>query len=166
MRSHIDLMSWTITCLRHREDRSWLAEHHTPSDATDLLTSMAIGDNPPAASALHEPAGGTGGVFRSVAQHLRHHGVDPGGWTWSLQDLDPLAVAGAAVNFLVWDLGPNASVSCGDTLSEGDLTGRALAAGAEAEAHRDALLSTAAQTAAQLRALHTLGVLEARPDTA
>ncbi|MFF8786892.1 hypothetical protein [Streptomyces sp. NPDC015125] len=157
MRSHIDVMSWTLTCLRHREDRSWLAEHHTPDDAADLLAALAIGDDPPSTSSLNEPTGGTGGVFRAVAQHLRERGVDPRGWTWSLQDLDPLAVAGAAVNFLVWDLGPDANVCCGSTLTEGDLTGRALAFRAEAQARRRVLLSDAAQGAAALRTMRDLG---------
>ncbi|MEV7885216.1 N-6 DNA methylase [Streptomyces sp. NPDC002817] len=158
-RSEVDLMSWSIVCLRQREDRSWLAEHHTPDDATEVLVSLAIGDQPPAAGSLHEPTGGTGGIFRAAAQRLRDHGVDPHAWTWSLQDLDPLAVAGAAVNFLVWDLGPNTTVACGNTLSEGDLTGQALAARARAESHRDALLDGAHEAAGHLHALRALGVL-------
>ncbi|WP_019061385.1 N-6 DNA methylase [Streptomyces prunicolor] len=159
-RSEVDLMSWSIVCLRHGEDRSWLAEHHTPDDATDVLVALAIGDRPPASASVNEPAGGTGGIFRAAAQRLRDHGVDPRDWTWSLQDLDPLAVAGAAVNFLVWDLGPNATVACGNTLSEGDLTGQALAVRARAESRRDALLAGAEQAAGHLRALRALGVLE------
>ncbi|MFE2640171.1 hypothetical protein ACFXKF_36405 [Streptomyces scopuliridis] len=158
MRSHIDVMSWTLVCLRHREDRSWLAEHHTPDDVADLLVSLGIGDDPPPAASLHEPAGGTGNIFRAVAQHLRERGIDPGGWTWSLQDLDPLAVAAAAVNFLVWELGPGANACCGNTLSEGDLTGRALALRAEAEDRRRALLTSAEQGAAFLRAMRSLGI--------
>ncbi|MFI1189218.1 hypothetical protein [Streptomyces californicus] len=157
MRSQIDVMSWTLVCLRHLGGGSMLAEYHTPDDAAETLVRLTMGEDPPVSGSLHEPTGGTGTIFRAIAQHLRERGIDPGNWTWSLQDLDPLAVAGAAVNFLVWELGAGANVVCGNTLSEGDLTPRALALRAEAEAHRSVLLDQAEQGAAYLRALRRLG---------
>ncbi|WP_070018720.1 N-6 DNA methylase [Streptomyces nanshensis] len=156
MRSHVDLMSWTITSLRHRGDRSWLGEFHTPPEVTDLLAGMTIGDSPPKNGALHEPAGGTSGMFRSAAQHLRHRGIDPHGWAWHLQDKDPIAAAGAAVNMLIWDLGPNTLVACGDTLSEGDLSGKALATRRELEDRRDALFADVVTRRDSLRAARNL----------
>ncbi|MER0477009.1 hypothetical protein ABR737_01320 [Streptomyces sp. Edi2] len=156
LRSDTDLMSWTITALRHRGDRSWLGEFHTTSDVADAMSRLSMGAHPPAVSSLYECAGGTGGMFRAAAQHLRTCSVDPRRWTWHLQDLDPIAAAGAAVNFLIWDLGPNATVACGNVLSQGDLHTQALKARAELEELRDRLADKAASTVAQLRTLRML----------
>ncbi|MFE6272182.1 N-6 DNA methylase [Streptomyces goshikiensis] len=168
MRSDTDLMSWTITALRHREDRAWLGEFHSPPEITEMMNRIAIGDNPPAVSSLYECTGGTGGMFRVAAQHLREHNVDPRRWTWHLEELDPVAAAGAAVNFLIWDLGPKATVARGDIVSQPDLYERSLADRAVLDELRDRLTGRAATAAAHLRVLRTLeglGIGAPRPPT-
>jgi hypothetical protein len=86
------------------------------------MARMTVGNEPPEKGAwFNEPAGGTGGMFRALAQYLRHLHLDPADYGWAINDLDPLAAAGAAANAIVWGLGPNVLVSCGDTLAHGDL---------------------------------------------
>ncbi|MFD7553615.1 N-6 DNA methylase [Streptomyces sp. NPDC059835] len=166
MRSDTDLMSWTITALRHRGDRAWLGEFHTPPEIAEAMNRIAIGDNPPTVSSLYECAGGTGGMFRVAAQHLRERNVDPRRWTWHLEELDPLAAAGAAVNFLIWDLGPKATVARGDILSQPDLYARSCGDRTELDELRDRLVGRAATAVAHLRVLRTLedlGICAPRP---
>jgi len=125
-RCDTDLMSWTITSLRSHGARQGLGEYHTPPELCDVMARLTVGNEPPHKGAwFHEPAGGTGGMFRALAQHLRNLHVDPADYGWAINDIDPLASAGAAVNAIVWGLGPNVLVSCGDTLAEGDLPDRA-----------------------------------------
>ncbi|WND40641.1 N-6 DNA methylase (plasmid) [Streptomyces sp. BB1-1-1] len=131
-RSRTDLMSWVITSLRHHHSRRSLGEYHTPPDISDLMANVlaegSIGKRPRQRGewAL-EPAAGTGGLFRSAAQDLRRDGEDPAERGWVMLELDPLAAAGAAVNTLVWELGPRAFVGCGDVLAQPDLAEETLA---------------------------------------
>jgi hypothetical protein len=124
-RSDTDLMSWTITSLRSHGARQGLGEYHTPPELCDVMARVLVNEPPKKGSWFNEPAGGTGGMFRALAQHLRTLHVDPADYGWAINDIDPLAAAGAAVNAIVWGLGPNVLVSCGDTLAEGDLPDQA-----------------------------------------
>lgn len=78
----IDLMSWTITNLRHHSARSGLGEYHTPPEICELLTRMVndaggadgettaagfIADDVRAGQSLLDPCAGTGGMFRGAA---------------------------------------------------------------------------------------------------
>ncbi|MFB7327385.1 N-6 DNA methylase [Streptomyces sp. NPDC056190] len=121
-RSDTDVMSWTITSLRSLGAKQGLGEYHTPPELCDMMARMLVGNEPPEkGQRFHEPAGGTGGMFRSLAQALRDLRADPADYVWALNELEPLAAAGAAVNAIVWGLGPNVVIACGDTLAEGDL---------------------------------------------
>jgi len=121
-RSDTDVISWTITSLRSHGAKQGLGEYHTPPELCDMMARMLIGDTPPEKGwRFHEPAGGTGGMFRAAAQHLRNLQADPADYEWALNELEPLAAAGAAVNAIVWGLGPNVVIACGDTLAQGDL---------------------------------------------
>jgi hypothetical protein len=129
MNSDIDLMSWTVTSLRHHSAREGLGEYHTPPEVCDMMAAQIIGDDRDSIRegySLLDPCAGTGGMFRSAAQHLRYMGLDPAKFTWFAQEIDPLAAAGCAVNMIVWGMGPNAMVACGDTLAEGALWPRAV----------------------------------------
>ncbi|MFD8947722.1 N-6 DNA methylase [Streptomyces xanthophaeus] len=142
-RSRIDLMSWVITSLRHHHSRRSLGEYHTPPDISALVAAMLANDGS-TEGRLHqrgewalEPAAGTGGLFRSAAQELRRDGEDPAERGWVMLELDSLAAAGAAVNALVWALGPRAVVGHGDTLAQPDLAEETLAQARDMARHRD-----------------------------
>ncbi|WP_406178044.1 N-6 DNA methylase [Streptomyces canus] len=129
MNTWVDLMSWTVTNLRHKTAREGLGEYHTPPEVCDMMASQIIGRDPGEIHdgySLLDPCAGTGGMFRSAAQHLRSMGFDPVNFTWFAQEIDPFAAAGCAVNMIVWGLGPKAMVACGDTLHEGDLWPQAI----------------------------------------
>lgn len=124
-RSDTDVMSWTITSLRSHGAKQGLGEYHTPPEVCDMMARMIIGETPPEKGFwFHEPAGGTGGMFRAAAQHLRDLHEDPADYGWALNELEPLAAAGAAVNAIVWGLGPHTVIACGDTLADGGLSDR------------------------------------------
>ncbi|MGW3651105.1 N-6 DNA methylase [Streptomyces sp. NPDC000878] len=170
----IDLMSWTITNLRSRGATKGLGEYHTPPEITDMMSRLAgpdggrgdvsaawlFEDAKPGMSIL-DPCAGTGGMFRSSAQHLRYKGLDPADFTWFAQEIDPTAAAGCAVNMIVWGLGPMAMVACGDTLAEGDMWNRAVEHRREMEKRRDRMAGAAAMAAAIERAQRLLSVAEA-----
>ena len=66
---------------------------------------------------------GSGGMFRAVAASMRARNLDPTTVAWVGNDVDPLAVACAAVNSLIWGLGRDVTVWCANSLSadaEGD----------------------------------------------
>ncbi|GAA1353449.1 N-6 DNA methylase [Streptomyces beijiangensis] len=147
-RADVDLMSWTITNLRHKSSRSGLGEYHTPPEVCDLMAAMLDVSAIPEGGRIGEPAGGTGGMFRAASQQMRDRGMDPHRYRWMLQELDAIAAAGAAVNMLVWDLGPGALVACGNTLSEGDMTNRAIEHQRAVFEHRDRLVAAGAIAAA------------------
>ncbi|MEU3342256.1 N-6 DNA methylase [Streptomyces sp. NPDC006668] len=120
-RADTDVMSWTITSLRSLGAKQGLGEYHTTPELCDVMARMTVPEPPAKGQRFHEPAGGTGGMFRSLAQHLREMQCDPADYVWSLNELEPLAAAGAAVNAIVWGLGPNVVIACGDTLAQPDL---------------------------------------------
>ncbi|MFJ4003937.1 N-6 DNA methylase [Streptomyces sp. NPDC090023] len=160
-RSRTDLMSWVVTSLRHHHSRRSLGEYHTPPDISDLITAV-LADDGSTQSQPHqrgewalEPAAGTGGLFRSAAQELRCRGEDPAERGWVMLELDSLAAAGAAVNVLVWELGPRAVVGRGDVLAQPDLAEETLAQARGMGRHRDDVMkmvrfAIATRTADQL----------------
>ncbi|MET7809791.1 N-6 DNA methylase [Streptomyces sp. NPDC005395] len=127
--AYVDLMSWAVTNLRHNSARQGLGEYHTPPEVCDMMAAQIIGRDPEQIRegySLLDPCAGTGGMFRAAAELFRSMGLDPANYTWFAQEIDPLAAAGCAVNMIVWGLGPNAMVACGDTLAQGDLWNQAV----------------------------------------
>lgn len=158
-RSHIDLMSWVITSLRHHQSRPAMGEHHTPPGVSRLIATMLAAENDdgsrPQGEVFIEPAAGTGGMFRAAAQNLRRDAQDPADFAWVMTELDPLAAAGAAVNTLIWGLGPRAVVASGDALVHADLDKQARARRRDLARYRDVLVgligfAIAARTTDQL----------------
>ncbi|MET9412158.1 N-6 DNA methylase [Streptomyces sp. NPDC002935] len=150
LRSDTDVMSWTITSLRSHGARQGLGEYHTPPEVCDLMAAMTCTEAPEKGERFHEPAGGTGGMFRALAQQLRHLLADPADYEWALNELEPLSAAGAAVNAIVWGLGPNVVIACGDTLADGGLHERSKRERAHLFEERDQILGyIAAVDAAQ-----------------
>ncbi|MER6408998.1 N-6 DNA methylase [Streptomyces viridosporus] len=148
-RSGTDVMSWTITSLRSHGARQGLGEYHTPPELCEAMAALLVGDEPPQKGRrFHEPAGGTGGMFRALAQHLRRLHLDPADYVWALNELEPIAAAGAAVNAIVWGLGPNVVIACGDSLARGDLQERAVRERRALFEERDRILARTAMVEA------------------
>ncbi|MDQ0961991.1 hypothetical protein QFZ66_005869 [Streptomyces sp. B4I13] len=153
MNTYVDLMSWTVTNLRHKSARQGLGEYHTPPEVCDMMAAQILGGNPDDfhdGYSILDPCAGTGGMFRSSAQHLRHMGLEPANYTWFAQEIDPIAAAGCAVNIIVWGLGPKAMVACGDTLRDGDLWPRAIE-------HRRAMVERRDEAASHMAIAYALG---------
>jgi hypothetical protein len=128
----MDVLSWTLTELRSPGARQRLGEFHTPPQVSQLIANITVDGLPPAGERFLEPAGGSGGLFRALAQRLRELGGDPADYEWVLIELDGLAAAAAAVNAIVWGLGSRVVVARGDALCDPQVAERAGAAGGAA----------------------------------
>lgn len=118
-----DLFGPALTLLKADRAQAAQGAFYTPSALCDLMARMLrLGD----AETIHEPAVGTGGMFRAAAQAMRDQGRDPARATWVGVDIDPLAIACAAVNAVLWGLGPRVLLGVGDALTD-DWYTRALA---------------------------------------
>lgn len=149
LRSTTDVIGILLTVMRSEGAHDALAEIHTPPDVAYLMARMLLDDMPlEPGMKFDEPAGGTGGMYRATVQVMRERGIDPHQFGWSLTDIDPLAAAGAAVNAILWDLGPHVLIGCGDTLHEGNVYARAAREALESLERRDRLHSQAVFLAA------------------
>jgi hypothetical protein len=149
LRSTTDVIGTLLTVMRSEGAHDALAEIHTPPDVAYLMARMLLDDMPlEPGMKFDEPAGGTGGMYRAAVQVMRERGIDPHQFGWSLTDIDPLAAAGAAVNAILWDLGPHVLIGCGDTLHEGNVHARAAREALESLERRDRLHSQAVFLAA------------------
>ncbi|MFD9791304.1 N-6 DNA methylase [Streptomyces sp. NPDC059070] len=137
-RSTADLLGAVLVVMRPNAAQDALAEIHTPPELAELMAHMVLDDLKPGMT-FDEPAGGTGGMYRAAAQVMREKSLNPHDFGWSLADIDPLAAAGAACNAILWDLGPNVLIACGDTLREGNLPRKAAREWREAHGRRDRL---------------------------
>lgn len=153
----VDLMSWMVTTLRSKGARDGLGEFHTPPEVCELLARTTLGgfDDIPSDMSFLEPASGTGGMVRASVKVLRDMGYDPAKMRWVMVDVDGIAVAGAAVNAILWGIAEGTAVIKGDSLAEGDIDQRALREAAEMTEHRDQLYGAASMVAA-LRAAERL----------
>ncbi|MEV0684779.1 hypothetical protein AB0I35_13030 [Nocardia sp. NPDC050378] len=109
-RSDTDVLGAVLTVLRSHGARQAIGEFHTPAAVADLMARMTLGHPlPPRGAmfsdpfAIDEPAAGTGGLMRAMAQAIRALGGDPGDYVWSMTDIDRYAIAACAVKRL--DLG-------------------------------------------------------------
>ncbi|MEU5093692.1 N-6 DNA methylase [Streptomyces sp. NPDC020996] len=157
-RSEADVLSPLLTGLRHKSDKKWRGEYHTPPCVTDLMAEILVHDDH--GPTIREPALGSGGMFRSVAQTLRFRGLNPHDYTWFGNDVDPLATACAAVNAIIWDLGPRTVIWCADSLATEDAgLSKALAEREAVIKHRNAVVEQALfehRARRMLRALDSL----------
>ncbi|MER6077038.1 N-6 DNA methylase [Streptomyces sp. NPDC001833] len=157
-RSEADVLSPLLTGLRHKSDKKWRGEYHTPPCVTDLMAEILIGDDH--GPTIREPALGSGGMFRSVAQTLRFRGLNPHDHTWLGNDIDPLATACAAVNAIIWDLGPRTAIWCADSLATEDAgLSKALAEREAVIKHRNAVVKQALFEQRARRMLHAVNQL-------
>ncbi|WP_328925541.1 SAM-dependent methyltransferase [Streptomyces sp. NBC_00190] len=151
--SDADVLGAVITVMRSHGARDALAEFHTPPELSDLMARMLLTDKPPTPGMkFNDPCSGTGGMYRAAAQCLRDRGMNPHDFGWAMTDVDPLAAAGAAVNAILWDLGPHVLVACADTLAEGDPYVRAATEYRKSHERRDWMVK-GAQFLARIRRL-------------
>ncbi|AJC58623.1 N-6 DNA methylase [Streptomyces sp. 769] len=156
-RSEADVLSPLLTGLRHKSDKKWRGEYHTPACVSDLMANMTVDKKfiKPGMS-FREPAVGSGGMLRSIAQRLRDLGLNPHDFHWYGNDVDALAAACAAVNTIIWDLGPNCFIGCADSLAPEDDYGITLAEAQDAFTERDKAVDAATFIAATEGALRLL----------
>ncbi|MGW2199159.1 N-6 DNA methylase, partial [Streptosporangium sp. NPDC001682] len=113
-----DVLGAVLTTLRSKGGRDALAEFHTPTPVADMMAKMLLTpDSIKPGMSFDEPAAGTGGMLRALALALREHDRNPHDYVWSMGELNPTAAACAAVNAIVWDLGPNVLIHVGNTLA-------------------------------------------------
>ncbi|MFF2566667.1 N-6 DNA methylase [Streptomyces sp. NPDC058084] len=156
-RSEADVLSPLLTGLRHKSDKKWRGEYHTPASVSDLMAEILIRDTTHGLT-IREPALGSGGMFRSVAQALRDRGLDPHDYTWLGNDIDRLATACAAVNAITWDLGPKTAIWCANSLATEDAgLAEALAQRSAVIQHRNAVVE---QALFERKARRLLGALD------
>ncbi|GAA2154014.1 hypothetical protein GCM10009760_52470 [Kitasatospora kazusensis] len=148
-RSTTDVFGFLLTAFRSPGQSENLAEIHTPPELAELMARMVLdGTDWQPGRSIDDPAAGSGGLHRAVAQALRDAGRSPADFLWSMTDVDPIAASLCAVNAIVWDLGPNVLVWCGDTLAEGDGPQRAAKRRAQVIEHRNQYVRIAKMGAA------------------
>ncbi|MFK0279799.1 N-6 DNA methylase [Streptomyces sp. NPDC090499] len=167
MRAETDVLSPLLTGLRHKSDKKWRGEYHTPPGVTDLLARMLVDEDFAQPDlAIREPAVGSGTMLRSVAQRLRDLGLNPHDYHWYGNDIDALAAACAAVNAIIWDLGPQCFIGCADSLAlEDGGHAKTLAEAKDSFADRDRYLDTATSIVATRRAVRLLDDLTSGKET-
>lgn len=134
---------------------------------TDLMANMTLAkDFAQPGMSFREPAIGSGGMFRSVAQRLRDLGLNPHDFHWYGNDVDSLSAGCAAVNAIIWDLGPGCLIGCADSLAPEDDYAKTRAEAAEAFEQRDRYMETATTIVAHRRALALLDQLMPSKETA
>ena len=143
LRTDTDVLGWMVTLMRSGGEQRMLAEFPTPSDMASLNARLAMplwaADVRPGQS-FHDPTSGTGAMIRAVAVYLRDLGLDPADFRWAMTDLDAVSAAVAACCSILWDLGPQVLVWCGDTLQEGNGPDLAAAEKAVLIAERNGML--------------------------
>ncbi|MFJ4688017.1 hypothetical protein [Streptomyces sp. NPDC088789] len=143
-RSTSDVLGAVLAIMRSKGAHDALAEVHTPPEVAELMARMMIdGMSLKPGMKFDEPTGGTGQMYRAAVQVMREKGIDPHEFGWALTDIDELAAAGAAVNAILWDLGPHVLIACGDTLHEEDAYARAAREARDSLERRDRLHSQA-----------------------
>jgi hypothetical protein len=113
-RLETDLLGITLTGLRPRSALRTRGQFFTPAAAADVMAVMlGVSEH----ASVSDPAMGTGGMFRAAAAAMRARGMDPATVAWIGTDIDPIAVAAAAVNSAIWGLGTIVLVWAANALS-------------------------------------------------
>ncbi|GAA1110035.1 MULTISPECIES: N-6 DNA methylase [Nocardiopsis] len=149
-RYDVDVFGVLLTVMKSRTAKAAHGAFYTPTHIADLLAHLTLAEPGPVPS-VHEPAIGTGGLWRAAAQALRDHGHDPTRVLWVGADIDPLAIACAAVNSVLWGLGPRVLLTVGDTLTDDVIT--------RAHAQRDEALHLAREVRKARRLFAALDTL-------
>lgn len=110
-----DLLGSVLTVLRPQGDLQARGQYYTPKGVAGLLASLSDIDE---YGSIEDPMMGTGGLFRAVAETMRHQHRDPHTMTWVGCDQDELAVACATVNSMIWNLGHDIVFYAGNTFTQ------------------------------------------------
>jgi hypothetical protein len=165
VRSATDVLSPAMMCLRSHGARQGLGEYHTPASVADSMASFTLAEamrsgdllkDAKGGEHIHDPACGSGGLLRSAAQSLRERGLDPADFQWSMCDVDEIAAACAAVNAIIWGLGPRVTVACDNSLANPNAIEDAWKQARSVIEHRDEVLGKARVIAAVRQAQHLL----------
>ncbi|MCX4666412.1 SAM-dependent methyltransferase [Streptomyces sp. NBC_01381] len=162
LRAQTDVLSPVMTLVRSSGAQQGLGEYHTPAPIADALAAGTIVGipfavkEPRAGEHIHDPAAGSGGLLRSAAQYLREHDFDPAQFQWSMVDIDEIAAACAAVNSIIWNLGPRVTVACADSIANPNAVEEAMEHARAVFAHRDEMLGKARIIAALRQTEHLL----------
>lgn len=132
-RHDVDLLGLVLTSLRPKAARHARGQYYTAPSVSDLLSRITGHSDPASPTAepvpgqgFHDPTCGTGGLIRAAAEALRRSGADPADYAWFGNDVDVLAIAGFAVNAVLWGLGNNVVLGVADCLEDPDWPTKAL----------------------------------------
>ncbi|HEY3691137.1 MAG TPA: N-6 DNA methylase [Pseudonocardiaceae bacterium] len=114
-RWEVDLLGVVLTLVRTKSAWQARGQYYTPPEVTTLMARLS--GTPVAGESVNDPACGTGGMFRAVAELMREAGDDPATVSWEGNDLDHLAIACCAINVVLWGLGTDVLLGVGDTLA-------------------------------------------------
>ncbi|WP_291408843.1 N-6 DNA methylase [Actinophytocola sp.] len=109
-----DLLGNVLTILRPKSALQARGQFYTPASIAELLARMSDVEEH---RIVEDPMMGTGGMFRAVAEVMREQGRDPRTVRWVGCDIDPIAVACAAVNSMIWGLGHDIVFHAGNALT-------------------------------------------------
>lgn len=99
-----DLLGIVYQELRNPRAGKARGEVYTPAGLATAMASLTLAGAEPGQS-ICDPCAGTGGLLLAAATELRSQETDPRSMRWYAADIDPVAVAGLAVNAHLWDLG-------------------------------------------------------------
>jgi len=116
-RWEIDLLGVLLTTMRGPTSASARGQYYTPGHVAESMAALLLTGIKPGKT-VYEPTVGTGGMLRAAAQVMRSRGIDPASMVWAATDVDPLALACAAVNAALWELGNNVLLTVSDGLAE------------------------------------------------
>jgi hypothetical protein len=120
-----DLLGAVLTLMRSKSSLQARGQFYTPGPVAETIGEMITADSvaellpgglKPEGMRILEPASGTGGMMRAMAEAMRARGVDPARHHWSAVDIDYLAIACLAVNVQLWGLGYDVLLGVGDAL--------------------------------------------------
>lgn len=113
-----DLIGLVVQRMRSYTDRQEAGQFFTPAKVANHHVEILLNESLPPGARLIEPCAGTGTMVRAAAATLRCQGTDPATYQWWMNDIDPLNSACCAINAVLWRLGPDVTVSCGDTFRD------------------------------------------------
>jgi hypothetical protein len=114
-RMEVDVFGPLLAELRPSSASQARGQIYTPAAVSNVI---ARGVDVLPGESVYEPAAGTGGMLRAVAQTLRERGRDPAALRWVAVDIDEVAVACLAVNVMLWGLGTDVLLGVGNSLTD------------------------------------------------